>query len=115
MQNGKMPLEGIRVLELAQIVAGPFCGALMAEFGAEVIKVEMPGRGDDIRRMGPREGEVGFWWAQENRGKKALTLDLHDPQGQWEREPNACLAVDPRPGCSPRHRGDLATSPGPTL
>ncbi len=61
MQNGKMPLEGIRVLELAQIVAGPFCGVLMAEFGAEVIKVEMPGRGDDIRRMGPREGDVGFW------------------------------------------------------
>ncbi|ETX04124.1 MAG: hypothetical protein ETSY2_30610 [Candidatus Entotheonella gemina] len=82
MQNGKMPLEGIRVLELAQIVAGPFCGVLMAEFGAEVIKVEMPGRGDDIRRMGPREGDVGFWWSQENRGKKALTLDLHDPKGQ---------------------------------
>jgi formyl-CoA transferase len=82
MENGKMPLAGIRVLELAQIVAGPFCGALMAEFGAEVIKVEMPGRGDDIRRMGPREGDVGFWWAQENRGKKTMTLDLHDPQGQ---------------------------------
>ena len=57
MSDGRLPLEGIRVLELAQIVAGPFCGVLMAEFGAEVIKVEMPGRGDDIRRMGPAEEE----------------------------------------------------------
>ena len=82
MQNGRLPLEGIRVLELAQIVAGPFCGALMAEFGAEVIKVEMPGRGDDIRRMGASEGDCGYWWALENRNKKTMTVDLHHPQGQ---------------------------------
>jgi formyl-CoA transferase len=82
MQDGRRPLDGIRVLELAQIVAGPFCGALMAEFGAEVIKVEMPGRGDDVRRMGPAEGNVGYWWAVENRNKKVMTLDLHHPKGQ---------------------------------
>jgi crotonobetainyl-CoA:carnitine CoA-transferase CaiB-like acyl-CoA transferase len=82
MNDGRRPLEGIRVLELAQIVAGPFCGALMAEFGAEVIKVEMPGRGDDVRRMGPSEAGVGYWWAVENRNKKFLTLDLHHPKGQ---------------------------------
>jgi formyl-CoA transferase len=82
MNDGRLPLEGIRVLELAQIVAGPFCGALMAEFGAEVIKVEMPGRGDDVRRMGPSEEDVGYWWAVENRNKKAITLDLHHPKGQ---------------------------------
>jgi crotonobetainyl-CoA:carnitine CoA-transferase CaiB-like acyl-CoA transferase len=82
MQNGRLPLEGIRVLELAQIVAGPFCGVLMAEFGAEVIKVEMPGRGDDLRRMGPSEGDSGYWWAMENRNKKTLTLDLHNARGQ---------------------------------
>ena len=82
MHDGRRPLDGIRVLELAQIVAGPFCGALMAEFGAEVIKVEMPGRGDDVRRMGPSEGDVGYWWAVENRNKKAMTLDLHHPKGQ---------------------------------
>ena len=46
MTGQRLPLEGVRVLELAQIVAGPFCGTLMAEFGAEVIKTEMPGRGD---------------------------------------------------------------------
>ncbi len=82
MNDRRLPLEGIRVLELAQIVAGPFCGALMAEFGAEVIKVEMPGRGDDVRRMGPSEEDVGYWWAVENRNKKAITLDLHHPKGQ---------------------------------
>ena len=82
MNDGRLPLEGIRVLELAQIVAGPFCGALMAEFGAEVIKVEMPGRGDDIRRMGPSEQNVGYWWAVDNRNKKVMTLDLHHPKGQ---------------------------------
>jgi crotonobetainyl-CoA:carnitine CoA-transferase CaiB-like acyl-CoA transferase len=82
MENGPRPLDGIRVLELASIVAGPFCGALMAEFGAEVIKTEIPGRGDDIRRMGPQEDGVGYWWAQENRGKKVFTLDLHHAKGQ---------------------------------
>jgi crotonobetainyl-CoA:carnitine CoA-transferase CaiB-like acyl-CoA transferase len=80
--DARLPLEGIRVLELAQIVAGPFCGALMAEFGAEVIKVEMPGRGDDVRRMGPAEADVGYWWAVENRNKRVMTLDLHHPKGQ---------------------------------
>jgi crotonobetainyl-CoA:carnitine CoA-transferase CaiB-like acyl-CoA transferase len=82
MSDQRLPLEGIRILELAQIVAGPFCGALMAEFGAEVIKVEMPGRGDDVRRMGPSEKDVGYWWAVENRNKKVMTLDLHHPKGQ---------------------------------
>ncbi len=82
MRDGRRPLDGIRVLELASIVAGPFCGGLMAEFGAEVIKTELPSRGDDIRRMGPREDDVRYWWALENRGKKVFTLDLHLPKGQ---------------------------------
>lgn len=55
MTEPRLPLAGIGVLELAQVVAGPFCGAPMAEFGAEVIKTEMPGRGDDLRRLGPAE------------------------------------------------------------
>jgi len=76
------PLEGIRVLELAQVVAGPFCGTLMAEFGAEVIKTEMPGRGDDLRRLGPSEDGTSYWFAVDNRNKKLMTLDLHLPAGQ---------------------------------
>ena len=82
MSEGRRPLEGIRVLELAQIVAGPFCGTLMAEFGAEVIKTEMPGRGDDLRRLGPMEDGSSYWFATDNRNKKLMTLDLHTPQAQ---------------------------------
>src|SRR4029434_2280232 len=75
-----LPLQGIRVLELAQVVAGPFCGALMAEFGAEGIKTEMPGRGDDLRRLGPTEDGCTYWFAVDNRNKKLMTLDLHSPK-----------------------------------
>ena len=78
----RRPLDGIRVLELAQVVAGPFCGTLMAEFGAEVIKTEMPGRGDDLRRLGPAEDGTAYWFAVDNRNKKLMTLDLHLPGGQ---------------------------------
>src|SRR2546428_12670637 len=82
MTESRRPLDGIRVLELAQVVAGPFCGALMAEFGAEVIKTELPGKGDDLRRLGPTEDGVNYWYAVDNRGKKVVTLDLRTPQGQ---------------------------------
>jgi crotonobetainyl-CoA:carnitine CoA-transferase CaiB-like acyl-CoA transferase len=82
MTEPRRPLDGIRVLELAQVVAGPFCGALMAEFGAEVIKTEMPGRGDDLRRMGPSEEGWGYWFAADNRNKRLVTLDLHAAKGQ---------------------------------
>ncbi|MDP2700580.1 MAG: CoA transferase, partial [Candidatus Rokubacteria bacterium] len=67
MTEGPLPLSGIRVLELAQIVAGPFCGTLMAEFGAEVIKTELPGKGDDLRRLGPTEDGCNYWYAVDNR------------------------------------------------
>jgi crotonobetainyl-CoA:carnitine CoA-transferase CaiB-like acyl-CoA transferase len=82
MTEPRLPLQGIRVLELAQVVAGPFCGTLMAEFGAEVIKTEMPGRGDDLRRLGPSEEGCSYWFAVDNRNKKLMTLDLHVAKGQ---------------------------------
>jgi len=78
----RRPLDGIRVLELAQIVAGPFCGTLMAEFGAEVIKTELPGKGDDLRRLGPAEEQCSYWFAVDNRNKKLMTLDLRTAKGQ---------------------------------
>jgi succinyl-CoA---D-citramalate CoA-transferase len=80
--NTPRPLEGIRVLELAQVVAGPFCGVLMAEFGADVIKTELPGKGDDLRRLGPTEDGCNYWFALDNRNKKVITLDLRLPKGQ---------------------------------
>jgi crotonobetainyl-CoA:carnitine CoA-transferase CaiB-like acyl-CoA transferase len=82
MTDAPLPLRGIRVLELAQIVAGPFCGTLMAEFGAEVIKTELPGKGDDLRRLGPSEDGCNYWYAVDNRGKQVMTLDLRTPTGQ---------------------------------
>ena len=82
MSEQRRPLDGIRVLELAQVVAGPFCGTLMAEFGAEVIKTEIPGKGDDLRRLGPSEDGTSYWFAVDNRNKKLMTLDLHTAGGQ---------------------------------
>ena len=76
------PLKGIRVLDVATFIAGPFCATLMAEFGADVIKVEMPGRGDPMRQMGQQHNGVGLTWAQEARNKRGVTCDLRRPEGQ---------------------------------
>jgi len=80
------PLEGIRVIELARILAGPWAGQLLADLGAEVIKVEAP-EGDDTRRWGPpfitRDGEsCAAYFHSCNRGKKSVTCDFRDPAGQ---------------------------------
>lgn len=77
------PLVGIRVLELGALLAGPFCGQLLADLGAEVIKVEAPQRGDAMRVMGRTRIEGrGLWWSQIARGKKCISLDLRVEQGQ---------------------------------
>lgn len=75
-------LTGIRVLELGQIVAAPFCGVLLADFGAEVIKVEIPGAGDGIRRMGRIVDDRSLWYEVENRNKKSITLNLKSEKGK---------------------------------
>ena len=71
------------MLDLATFVAAPFCCTLLGEFGAEVIKVEQPGRGDDLRRLGTpaREG-LSYWWLVESRNKKSITCNLRTPDGQ---------------------------------
>ncbi|UCH74676.1 MAG: CoA transferase [Rhodospirillales bacterium] len=75
------PLAGLRVLDLTRMLAGPFCTALLADLGAEVIKVEAPGRGDDARHFAPfRNGESAYFM-MINRGKKGITLNLKDPRG----------------------------------
>jgi len=77
------PLAGIRVLELATLVAGPFAGRLLADFGAEVIKVEAPGGSDPLREWGmKRHAGRTVWWPVHNRGKKLVTLDLRKPRGR---------------------------------
>jgi crotonobetainyl-CoA:carnitine CoA-transferase CaiB-like acyl-CoA transferase len=75
------PLQGLRVLDLATIVAGPFAATLLADYGAEVLKVELPGVGDGARHFAPfREGK-SLWWKVLNRNKKLMTLDLRKPEG----------------------------------
>jgi succinyl-CoA--D-citramalate CoA-transferase len=76
-------LDDIRVLELGAFLAGPFCGQLLADFGAEVIKVEPPGKGDPMREWGRhRHNGRTLWWPILARNKKSMTLDLRTSQGQ---------------------------------
>ncbi len=76
-------LDGLRVLDLATFVAAPFCCTLLGEFGAEVIKVEQPGCGDDLRRLGtPARPGLSYWWLVESRNKKSITCNLREPDGQ---------------------------------
>jgi crotonobetainyl-CoA:carnitine CoA-transferase CaiB-like acyl-CoA transferase len=76
-------LDGLTVVDLATFVAAPFCSTLLGEFGAEVIKVEQPGAGDDLRRLGtPAAPGVSYWWLAESRNKKSVTCNLRVPDGQ---------------------------------
>jgi crotonobetainyl-CoA:carnitine CoA-transferase CaiB-like acyl-CoA transferase len=76
------PLNGIRVIETGQMIAGPFCGHLFADYGAEVIKVEAPGQGDVMRKWGGMYKGLGLYWPILAREKKSVTLDLRQVEGQ---------------------------------
>ena len=77
-----LPLEGVRVLDLSRVFAGPLCGQVLADFGAEVIKVEHPGRGDDTRDWGLRIGKTETtYYNSMNRNKRSVTIDLQSPEG----------------------------------
>ena len=77
------PLKGIRVIEMGQLLAGPFCGQLMGDFGAEVIKVEQPGIGDPMREWGREKPHgLSLWWPVIARNKKSVTLNLRLKEGQ---------------------------------
>jgi crotonobetainyl-CoA:carnitine CoA-transferase CaiB-like acyl-CoA transferase len=76
-------LSDLRVLELGTLIAGPFCGQLLGDMGAEVIKIEAPGQGDPMRHWGPQKrGTPSVWWPVIGRNKKAITLDLRQAEGQ---------------------------------
>ncbi|MGJ3261499.1 MAG: CaiB/BaiF CoA transferase family protein [Rhodospirillales bacterium] len=75
------PLKGLRVLDIATIIAGPLAASLLADFGAEVLKVELPGRGDAIRALRPHKNGVSLWSKVVNRGKRGITLDLRQAEG----------------------------------
>ena len=75
------PLAGLKVLELGQLIAGPFAGKFFADFGAEVIKIEPPG-GDPLRKWRKLHRGTSLWWYVQNRNKKSVTADLRLPEGQ---------------------------------
>ena len=75
-------LSGVRILDIATVIAAPWGAGLLADFGAEVIKVEMPGRGDSFRAMGPLKDGVSIRWPSMGRNKKSITLDFHYEQGK---------------------------------
>ncbi|MEM7023900.1 MAG: CoA transferase [Pseudomonadota bacterium] len=77
-----MALAGIRVVDLTRIIAGPFCTQLLADLGAEVIKIEAPGRGDPVRGQGAIKDGLSWYFAQFNRNKKSVTLDLYKDEGK---------------------------------
>ncbi len=81
-RTGQRPLEGVRVLEMGQLLAGPFASVLLAWFGAEVIKIEPPKIGDPLRKWRKVYQGTALWWYILGRNKKCVTLNLKDPRGQ---------------------------------
>jgi len=112
------PLAGLRVIEMGTLIAGPFCGQLMGDMGADVIKIEAPGEGDPMRKWG--QGPKPAWWRVIARNKRSIALDLRQPRGQeiarrlaakadilienfrpgtlekWGMSPEALHAINPR-------------------
>jgi crotonobetainyl-CoA:carnitine CoA-transferase CaiB-like acyl-CoA transferase len=76
------PLAGIKVLELGTLIAGPFCSRMLAEFGADVIKIESPDGGDPIRQWRVLKDGTSLWWSVQSRNKKSVTLNMKDAAGQ---------------------------------
>jgi formyl-CoA transferase len=80
--TGRKPLEGVKVLELGQLIAGPFAGKFFGEFGAEVIKIEPPEGGDPLRQWRKLHNGTSLWWYVQGRNKKSVTANLRTPEGQ---------------------------------
>jgi crotonobetainyl-CoA:carnitine CoA-transferase CaiB-like acyl-CoA transferase len=76
------PLEGLRVLDISTIIAAPLSGTLMADYGAEVVKAELPGVGDGLRGFPPQKDGKSLWWKNANRNKRFISVDLRMPEGR---------------------------------
>ena len=76
------PLAGIKVLELGTLIAGPFCSRMLAEFGADVIKIEAPDGGDPLRQWRVLKDGTSLWWSVQARNKKSVTLNMKDARAQ---------------------------------
>ncbi len=82
MPQGAPPLKGLKVIELGTLIAGPFCARILAEFGAELIKIESPDGGDPLRQWRKLYKGTSLWWFVQARNKKSVTVNLKSPQGQ---------------------------------
>lgn len=82
MISQRKPLQGLKVLELGSLIAGPFATRIMAEFGAEVIKVEPPNGGDPLRKWREMHEDTSLWWYVQSRNKKSITVNLKSEEGQ---------------------------------
>jgi crotonobetainyl-CoA:carnitine CoA-transferase CaiB-like acyl-CoA transferase len=82
VQNPTGPLAGLRVLDISTVIAAPFAATMLADLGAEVLKVEMPDSGDALRRLAPHKEGVPLWWKVTNRNKRGITLDLRKAEGK---------------------------------
>ena len=80
--ENQTPLRGVKVIEMGSLIAGPFAAALLAQFGAEVVKIEAPGGGDPLRTWRKLHNGTSYWWYSQSRNKKSLTLDLKSKQGR---------------------------------
>ncbi len=78
----RRPLDGVRVLEMGQLIAGPFAGCILGYFGAEVIKIESPGSGDALRQWRVLRDGTSLWWSSLGRNKKSVSLDLRSDKGR---------------------------------
>jgi crotonobetainyl-CoA:carnitine CoA-transferase CaiB-like acyl-CoA transferase len=83
MEGSRPPLEGLRVVDLSRVLAGPYCTMVLADLGADVVKVERPGGGDETRSWGPPfAGGEAAYYLSVNRGKRSVALDLSEPEGR---------------------------------
>lgn len=82
MAESDGPLAGLKVVEMGTLIAGPYCARLMAEFGAEVVKIEAPGDGDPLRRWRKLHEGNSLWWYAQARNKRSVAVNLRDPEGQ---------------------------------
>ena len=91
-----LPLEGVRVLDLTNVMAGPYCSMVLGDMGAEVIKIENFPEGDTSRRFEPQVNGESYCFAVLNRNKKSLALDMKNPRGKadrhrsWRNRPTSC-------------------------
>ena len=75
-------IKGVRVVEMGQLIAGPFCAKMLGEFGADVIKIEPPGAGDPLRNWRMLHNGTSVWWQVQSRNKRSIALDLRSSDGQ---------------------------------